>query len=193
MSKREWEKGERKIKTCRCCGKEFPIFPYRNLTVKYCSLICARTDKRKKIKRICKNCGKEFLKVPSQFKFYKNAGTCCSQKCVYELMRKRPSNFKSMRYIKYGGIYRAEDREWSGVILKRDNGTCRRCGKSFPKMHTHHIASRARRPDLKHEPSNGICLCSSCHSWVHWHPKEANETGFLSTDKYEKRITHPTL
>jgi hypothetical protein len=76
---------------------------------------------------------------------------------------------------------------WSKEIRERDNFKCKRCGIYDEHIHTHHIASRARRPDLKLDLNNGMCLCISCHAWVHSHPIEAEKQGYLKASGYIER------
>jgi hypothetical protein len=170
---------------CKICGKEFKVWPYRNLSVKYCSLKCKGVGTRKKVKRICKNCGLEFLISPSQFKYYNHAGYYCSMKCTYAALRKRPSKRKHYHGVNHDVRDRVVDLEWASAVKKRDKNICKRCGISTLRMNAHHKNPRGRRPDLKYDIANGITLCNPCHTWVHWHPKEAMESGLLSTEKYE--------
>ena len=74
---------------------------------------------------------------------------------------------------------------WSKAVRARDGYTCQRCGREA--VHARHIAPRGRRHDLKYELSNGIAVCLACHDWIHAHPKQATEQGFLSDEAYEKR------
>jgi 5-methylcytosine-specific restriction endonuclease McrA len=77
------------------------------------------------------------------------------------------------------------DRKWMIAVRQKDDFTCQRCGKYELLIHTHHVNPRSRRPDLKHEISNGKCLCLECHNWVHNNPIEATRLGLLSTESYE--------
>lgn len=81
---------------------------------------------------------------------------------------------------------RKADLDWKNAVREKDNFTCQRCGLYDKYIHTHHVASRARRPDLRHDITNGICLDAICHMWVHHHPAEAEKLGLLSGAKYEK-------
>lgn len=78
-----------------------------------------------------------------------------------------------------------EDKKWQLAVRLKDDYTCQKCGIRQDFIHTHHVATRSRRPDLKHEVSNGKCLCFTCHEWVHNNPKEATELGLLSIETYE--------
>ena len=59
---------------------------------------------------------------------------------------------------------------------KRDNYTCRACGKRG-KIHAHHIMPWARYRYLQYEVSNLICLCSNCHKEIHDRLREDLDTG----------------
>ena len=52
------------------------------------------------------------------------------------------------------------DDEWSRVV--RQVGYCEMCGSSTKQLHAHHIIGRANFA-YRHDLSNGICLCASCH------------------------------
>jgi len=51
---------------------------------------------------------------------------------------------------------------WSWQVLQRDGWQCAWC-KSCRDLHAHHILSRAQRPDLKLDVTNGVTLCAKCH------------------------------
>ncbi len=73
------------------------------------------------------------------------------------------------------------DLEWSRVI--REVGHCERCepdgdhdeGKS---LNAHHLIGRSAYA-YRHDLSNGICLCASCHTMSAWSAHE-DKTGFMS-------------
>lgn len=86
------------------------------------------------------------------------------------------------------------DAAWSKQVRMRDGQICQRCGKFGDEAH--HVATRSRRPDLKHVLSNGATLCHDCHRWVHDNPLAAVRAGLLSEDSYELRsgvaqVEHP--
>lgn len=61
---------------------------------------------------------------------------------------------------------------WKRACLKRDNGTCQRCGKTEDAdngiyMCAHHKASGSLFKDIRTDPRNGITLCRLCHDFVH--------------------------
>lgn len=171
-------------RTCPQCGKLFKVFRYLQNIQKHCSQTCAGVLSRTRVEKECRNCGKRFFKAASQFNYFKGAGRYCSRPCVRAGLAKiavdKPISDR------YGRTKRKADKEWKREVRERDQFTCQRCGKVDPYIHAHHVATRARRPDLKHDVSNGKCLCGSCHQWVHWNPVESTALGLLSDATYER-------
>ncbi len=69
--------------------------------------------------------------------------------------------------------------EWKAVrlaALKRDNYTCRKCGKKDVYFEVHHIKSWTKYPDLRFTMSNLITYCKPCHektdSYKYWKSKQ---------------------
>lgn len=75
----------------------------------------------------------------------------------------------------------------TAVVDERDNWSCVRCGVSLyatgGSRHHRQLRSQQPNPRLLNRPSNLILLCGSgstgCHGWVHAHPAEAYELGWL--------------
>lgn len=63
-------------------------------------------------------------------------------------------------------------------VAERDGGRCIRC-HATRHLHWHHRRSRRVRDEYTHQPCNGILLCSTCHAWVHAHPTESRERGYI--------------
>jgi hypothetical protein len=61
------------------------------------------------------------------------------------------------------------------LVLKRDDGKCRKCGivVSLSDSHTHHVRPRALGGD--HALDNLITLCVACHRFVHSSPDYTGE------------------
>lgn len=171
---------------CRHCGKEFLTYSYLMGTAKFCSRDCwyAYNTKTKTVIRICKICGASFTTTPGVLRISKNKATYCSRKC-----RGTAQTQAALSVPQKGRGNRLADQKWKIAVREKDDNTCQRCGVVQKYIHTHHVATRSRRPDLKHDVSNGKCLCNSCHTWVHHHPIEAVALGLLSEATYELAAT----
>lgn len=68
------------------------------------------------------------------------------------------------------------------VIMGRAFGRCERCLQATLAGDPHHRRVRgmggSKAPD-RHDPSNLVWVCRPCHDWIHAHPKEAGESGFI--------------
>lgn len=69
--------------------------------------------------------------------------------------------------------YKREDANWRKDVKERDNYTCQSCGNS-DKLHAHHIKPKSAFPNLRHDLSNGITLCHTCHLEEHRNMKINN-------------------
>ena len=56
-----------------------------------------------------------------------------------------------------------ENTNWIKAVLKRDNYTCRKCGRINCYLEAHHLANWADNPKLRYDINNGITLCRECH------------------------------
>jgi hypothetical protein len=139
-------------------------------------------DKSTTKTKTCINCGDPFTFKPSQLTAYPNAGKYCSRKCGYSYRVKE--NAKKP-ILTNRVVYRHAEKQWQKAVREKDACICQRCGVYEKYIHTHHVATRKRRPDLKYRVSNGVCLCGACHGWVHTHPIEAQALGLLSNASYE--------
>jgi len=54
-------------------------------------------------------------------------------------------------------------KEWREIIYKRDNWTCKMCGKRGGKLEPHHIIPLRTDLTLIYDVENGITLCYLCH------------------------------
>lgn len=61
-------------------------------------------------------------------------------------------------------------KETYNIVLERDKGCCRLCGKL--NIQLHHIYYRSERKDLIDVPYNCIMLCFDCHKLVHSNKKK---------------------
>lgn len=58
---------------------------------------------------------------------------------------------------------------WRTSVFERDKYTCQKCGGRSKKghsveLHAHHISNFSSNKELRYDVSNGITLCSCCHS-----------------------------
>lgn len=75
-------------------------------------------------------------------------------------------------------------------IVKRDDSTCQRCGKTVEKQNCHlsHVLSRRGNPHLKYDENNVKILCYYCHiNWWHKEPLEARD---WFSEKFPKRYKY---
>jgi 5-methylcytosine-specific restriction endonuclease McrA len=61
-------------------------------------------------------------------------------------------------------------------IRARDGNRCARDGSTFD-LHVHHRIARSQGG--RNYCEGLITLCAACHTWVHSHPYEAREDGWL--------------
>ena len=62
-------------------------------------------------------------------------------------------------------------KKWGKEVQERDDYQCNCCGKEKTtpySMNAHHIVPKEYFPELAHDLSNGITLCSSCHRGLHY-------------------------
>lgn len=59
------------------------------------------------------------------------------------------------------------DKEWHAKICAK--GVCQICKRWFPPEMVcgHHIKSKGSHPELRHDISNGICVCMKDHNDIH--------------------------
>lgn len=86
------------------------------------------------------------------------------------LKRKKTIRRVSLKRSKLLALYRA-----AATQYKKDSPTCAICA-SRPTQDVHHIAGRG--PYLL-DQETWIPVCRPCHSWIHDHPGQARQMGYL--------------
>ena len=56
-----------------------------------------------------------------------------------------------------------ENTNWIKAVLKRDNYTCRKCGRINCYLEAHHLENWADNSKLQYNIDNGIAFCKECH------------------------------
>ena len=71
------------------------------------------------------------------------------------------------------------DKKWHKLVCEKANYVCSKCNKdfSYPMYFNekgvnqyvcgHHIKHKRNYPELRHEVSNGACICMPCHLEEH--------------------------
>ena len=90
--------------------------------------------------------------------------------------RKRPRK-ASRRYV----LVKALDRLWSLVVRKRAGWKCEWCGAT-ERLQGAHLFPKGAYPALRHDPSNGACLCWSCHLG----PRGAHKDVMIWAEHFER-------
>lgn len=84
----------------------------------------------------------------------------------------------------------AKSIQWSLSVRKRDDNKCIRCFKT-ENLHAHHIVPWRISEELRYEISNGITLCSSCHSKEErkCFPRSSWNNGKKLSDEHKKKLS----
>lgn len=144
--------------TCKHCRTVFVTRP--SWDQKFCSEICARLAKRKRVSVTCASCSTVFEKTPSKANSAKSGLHFCSRLCKDRAQR--IGGRKEIQPPHYG-TGKAQYREIflaAGGVL-----ACARCGyNEFPSsVEIHH-------KDFNHNNNvlaNLLPLCANCHSGLH--------------------------
>lgn len=75
---------------------------------------------------------------------------------------KRDISKKDIDKYLYRGDKTCDDREWAKGVYREFGFKCVVCG-SGNKLNAHHIFGKARYPEHRHNPNNGVLLCEECH------------------------------
>lgn len=125
-------------------------------------------DNKQKLKYRCV-CGNTSYIAFAKFQSGQRCPKCKSRKISEKLSgsnskfwdetKSMEQRIKDRRYPEYY--------EWRRLVFERDNYTCQICGERGRTLNAHHIQSFAKFPELRTELSNGVTLCSPCHSTYH--------------------------
>ena len=55
-------------------------------------------------------------------------------------------------------------REWQKSVFKRDDYTCRWCGKRGGGLNAHHVEKFSENVSARYDVNNGVTLCLDCHN-----------------------------
>lgn len=70
--------------------------------------------------------------------------------------------------------------EFRRVVLGRsDRCQVGAAGCTFRAVHPHHVLPRGMGGGSDHDPDQGLACCDFCHRWVHAHPTESYDKGWL--------------
>lgn len=64
----------------------------------------------------------------------------------------------------------ALDAEWSSEVTARGYCQAHTLGDCWGGLEAHHVQGKGAHPSLRHDPSNGACLCRRHHRWAHDNP-----------------------
>ncbi|KYH35843.1 HNH endonuclease [Clostridium tepidiprofundi DSM 19306] len=116
------------------------------------------------LKKTCPMCGKV---IDYNQKYCEE----CEKK--YEQEKTEKNRYYDKYYRDKEGIEFYNSKEWNRVkkmVKTRDHGLCRLCLMNdkinFVDV-VHHIVERKENKELALDPDNCICLCNSCHNYVH--------------------------
>lgn len=156
-----------KTSICAGCGKEFVSARRGKSRLKCCSPECVLLTSSGPrnanwlggmVSLICEQCGAPFKVKLHEAKIAKY----CSLRCTgLAVLGDRSPNWRG------GGSGTSYSKTWARSVRESAGNRCQMCGTDKGEMHAHHILSRAEYPDLRNDPSNGMCLCVSCHMAVH--------------------------
>lgn len=86
------------------------------------------------------------------------------------LKRGGPLKKASKRYGKELRAYSVKRKAFLGLHLR-----CQRCYTGW-SSDVHHKAGRGKHLN---DESTWMAVCRSCHDWIHAHPKESRQLGYL--------------
>lgn len=104
----------------------------------------------------CRHCWKEMPKWLANVCSFK-----CNEKYVLQKEKEKKKALKAKKQVSIASLSKVADILWSRVV--RTPWACEYCGKK-DYLNAHHIFGRNNK-SVRWEKSNGICLCSGCHTF----------------------------
>jgi hypothetical protein len=174
----------RRIHYCIVCGSSFYDYPYKK-GLKFCSKSCYLINHKKLPEEIIIKLIKAGKRLHPKNERISNNGFANPEnrkgKTYNEIYGDDAEKEKLKRSLGHLKRFKNKLRNgcrdkingetkykiWRNTIFKRDNYTCVDCGKKGGKLHAHHIYNWAKNPKLRYRTSNGITLCTKCHSEKH--------------------------
>lgn len=164
---------QKKPQTCLVCGEEFYLKPSSVARGygKFCSVRCLAIHRKSltgekagrwqggKVEITCQICNAKFRLWPSQIKL--GGGKFCSKSCRHQWQKLRMAkgnNHKWRGGKSFEPYTAAFNQAFKTAVRKRDNNSCRWCGKHGRDVH--HIDYNKERTTF----DNCLTLCASCHS-----------------------------
>ncbi len=149
------------------CSRQCQIEFYKKPENKVCG---TDSPKYSQVEVRCEWCGKLFY----TYQCLKHKARFCSKKCRNDW---QSDMMKGSRHPNWKGgkteqraldMISREYKAWRKAVFERDHYTCQRCGDNKGgNLRAHHIKPYSDFPELRHEVSNGITLCETCHIKVH--------------------------
>jgi 5-methylcytosine-specific restriction endonuclease McrA/predicted nucleic acid-binding Zn ribbon protein len=191
----------RKPKTCPVCAREF--WPVKNgrtrMWAKYCSRACYHVKMHARFALIpvtCQQCARTFRRTKAAVRRVQHV--FCNVACARKFMR--GENHPLWR----GGHDPNRGPAWRSLaasIRKRDDHTCRRCGRTQAengqRLDVDHIVPWRLfpgQPEYANAPSNLVSLCKRCHRIKTAKFERAYLVGdCLDMYQYEESISLPPL
>jgi 5-methylcytosine-specific restriction endonuclease McrA len=149
-------------KVCLMCNISFKVVPFRRDTAKFCSHKCQGqyVSSSKRIHRICENCLSEFSIKPGSIGSKGYIGRFCKIDCYHAWQ-------KSVATYTKGDRDTQAYKMWRFGVFKRDNFTCKKCGKVSGKLAAHHLLPVSLFPEYTLDTDNGVTMCWECHWNLH--------------------------
>lgn len=155
--------------TCYICGKEFDRKPALIKRAKHpvCSRECQSVLKQRDWVEInCCICGKPMMRRVSRLKT--RTYNVCSKDCKAVLTHRLCYDESIPDEVRQTDRnYFPENRAFVKAVMKRDDYTCKICGKRGGNLAAHHINGFNWDTENRFNPENGITLCETCHRGFH--------------------------